>query len=73
MSVAGLAAQMGVAENVLARSIADWNEADGGRDSAHGRPTTSMVRIAMLPFDLARRGRYARTRRAVRLMMPSSG
>ena len=53
-SVAGLAAQMGVAENVLARTIADWNEAcDGGRDSVHGRPTTSMVRIATPPFYFA--------------------
>ena len=53
-SVAELAAQMGVAENVLARTIADWNEAcDGGRDSVHGRPPTSMVRIATPPFYFA--------------------
>jgi predicted oxidoreductase len=53
-SVAELAAAMGVEEQVLARTIADWNAAcDSGRDSVHGRPPTSMVKIAAPPFYFA--------------------
>jgi succinate dehydrogenase/fumarate reductase flavoprotein subunit len=53
-STAELAAAMNVREQVLAATIADWNAAcDGGEDSLHGRPATSMLKIATPPFYCA--------------------
>lgn len=53
-SIAELATAMGVEESVLTHTIADWNAAcDSGRDSVHGRPPTSMVKIATPPFYFA--------------------
>jgi succinate dehydrogenase/fumarate reductase flavoprotein subunit len=53
-SIPELAAAMDVEETVLARTIADWNaECDRGKDTVHGRPPTSMVRIATPPFYFA--------------------
>jgi succinate dehydrogenase/fumarate reductase flavoprotein subunit len=45
---------MRVDEDVLSRTIADWNTAcDAGVDAVHGRPASSMVKIAAPPFYYA--------------------
>jgi succinate dehydrogenase/fumarate reductase flavoprotein subunit len=39
---------------ILSRTIADWNAAcEAGRDELHGRPATSMVKIATPPYYYA--------------------
>src|ERR1044072_5291529 len=46
-----LAAPMNVREEVLAGTIAAWNAAgEGGEDAMHGRPPTSMLKIATPPY-----------------------
>jgi succinate dehydrogenase/fumarate reductase flavoprotein subunit len=50
-SIAELAGAMKLDERTLAASIGDWNAAcDEGRDALHGRPATSMVKIASPPY-----------------------
>jgi succinate dehydrogenase/fumarate reductase flavoprotein subunit len=50
-SIGELAGGMNVGEQVLATTIADWNAAcDAGEDSVHGRPPTSMRKIATPPY-----------------------
>ena len=53
-SIAELAALMKIDEQVLAATIADWNEGCArNQDATHGRPPTSMVKIATPPFYYA--------------------
>jgi succinate dehydrogenase/fumarate reductase flavoprotein subunit len=53
-SVVELASLMGADEQVLSSTIAEWNDAcERGRDTIHGRPPTSMVKIAEPPYYLA--------------------
>ncbi len=53
-SYSELAAAMGVREEVLAATIAAWNAAcDAGEDAVHGRPPTSMLKIATPPYYCA--------------------
>ncbi len=53
-SIPDLAAQMGLSEAVLTKTIADWNAAcDAGADNVFGRPASSMVKIATPPFYFA--------------------
>ena len=53
-SLAELAARIGVDADVLSRTIADWNAAcDAGTDAIHGRPPSSMMKIATPPFYCA--------------------
>jgi succinate dehydrogenase/fumarate reductase flavoprotein subunit len=50
-SIGELAGGMNVGEQVLATTIADWNAAcDAGEDAVHGRPSTSMRKIATPPY-----------------------
>lgn len=50
-SIDELAQKMGIEKDVLSRTIADWNSiCDAGADTVHGRPPSSMVRIATPPF-----------------------
>jgi succinate dehydrogenase/fumarate reductase flavoprotein subunit len=53
-SVAELAQVVKVDEQVLAATLAEWNAAcDRGEDTVHGRPPTSMLKIATPPFYCA--------------------
>jgi succinate dehydrogenase/fumarate reductase flavoprotein subunit len=53
-SIRELALAMKVGEPVLATTIAGWNAAcDRGEDSVHGRPPTSMLKIATPPYYCA--------------------
>jgi succinate dehydrogenase/fumarate reductase flavoprotein subunit len=53
-SLVELAAIMNVREEVLATTIAAWNAAcDAGEDTMHGRPPTSMLKIATPPYFCA--------------------
>lgn len=53
-TIAELASAMGVEEQVLAATLAEWNEECArGKDSVYGRPPTSMVKIATPPFCFA--------------------
>jgi succinate dehydrogenase/fumarate reductase flavoprotein subunit len=53
-SIGELAQEMGVDEQVLSRTIAEWNAVcEAGVDAVHGRPLSSMVRIATPPFYYA--------------------
>jgi succinate dehydrogenase/fumarate reductase flavoprotein subunit len=53
-SIRELAVAMHVTEPVLATTIAGWNAAcDRGEDAVHGRPPTSMLKIATPPFYCA--------------------
>jgi succinate dehydrogenase/fumarate reductase flavoprotein subunit len=53
-SIAELAALMKVDTQALTATVADWNEAcDRNHDQVHGRPPTSMVKIATPPFYYA--------------------
>jgi succinate dehydrogenase/fumarate reductase flavoprotein subunit len=50
-SIDELAQRMGIEKDVLSRTVADWNSiCDAGADTVHGRPPSSMVRIATPPF-----------------------
>ena len=54
VSIGELAAAMKVDEQVLAATIAEWNAGrDSGADRVHGRPPTSMSKIATPPFYYA--------------------
>ncbi|MGA6965664.1 MAG: FAD-binding protein [Xanthobacteraceae bacterium] len=49
-----LAAAMKMREEVLASTIAQWNAAcEAGEDTVHGRPPTSMLKIATPPYYCA--------------------
>jgi succinate dehydrogenase/fumarate reductase flavoprotein subunit len=49
-----LAAAMKMREEVLASTIAQWNAAcEAGKDTVHGRPPTSMLKIATPPYYCA--------------------
>ncbi len=49
-----LAAAMNVREEALAATIAQWNAAcEAGEDAMHGRPPTSMLKIATPPYYCA--------------------
>ena len=53
-SIRELAAAMAVREQVLATTIAGWNAiCDRGEDPVHGRPPTSMLKIATPPYYCA--------------------
>jgi succinate dehydrogenase/fumarate reductase flavoprotein subunit len=53
-SIAELAALVKIDEQILAATIADWNEGCArNHDATHGRPPTSMVKIATPPFYYA--------------------
>ncbi len=53
-SIAELAALTETDAIVLAQTISDWNDAcDQQQDAVHGRPATSMVKIAEPPFYVA--------------------
>jgi succinate dehydrogenase/fumarate reductase flavoprotein subunit len=53
-SVRELAQAMNVREPLLATTLAGWNAAcERGEDSVHGRPPTSMMKIATPPFYCA--------------------
>jgi succinate dehydrogenase/fumarate reductase flavoprotein subunit len=53
-SIRELAAAMHVREQVLATTIAGWNAiCERGEDPVHGRPPTSMLKIATPPFYCA--------------------
>jgi succinate dehydrogenase/fumarate reductase flavoprotein subunit len=53
-SLSELAGAMKVDDQTFATTIADWNAAcDSGTDPAHGRPPTSMLKIATPPFYYA--------------------
>jgi succinate dehydrogenase/fumarate reductase flavoprotein subunit len=53
-SIRELALAMHVPEPVLATTLAGWNAAcDRGEDAVHGRPPTSMLKIATPPFYCA--------------------
>jgi succinate dehydrogenase/fumarate reductase flavoprotein subunit len=53
-SIIDLAAIMQVDAQVLAETIRQWNAAcDAGKDEVHGRPPTSMVKVAAPPFFVA--------------------
>ena len=50
-SIEEMAAQMGTNSSVLARTLADWNQAcEAGHDPVFGRPPSSMVRVDKPPF-----------------------
>jgi succinate dehydrogenase/fumarate reductase flavoprotein subunit len=53
-SFSELAAAMGAREEVLAATITEWNTAcEEGEDALHGRPPTSMLKIAIPPYYCA--------------------
>jgi succinate dehydrogenase/fumarate reductase flavoprotein subunit len=53
-SIGELAALMKIDEQVLTATVAEWNDAcSRSEDSVHGRPPSSMVKIATAPFYFA--------------------